>query len=290
MVQGCNILAENAQPSAFAKGALKQFAKGQNAMRSRYLLAIIIIFAVVLVGCIEVDEALLVENEEVEEIAEEIESIEEVAARHSWAEAYFDALGERVKHDPFNLPTHILLIDIDFDGVPEMFLSHLGVVNSSIFHGYSYQNGEVINIQIYDDFLPPELSLLKHINTCELAWLAEGSFRQGGGVGFDFINEFVDFSDFSNVRREKVFTRYERFMYDGIPIYEFIGSEFFPNEDDIKLVTFYDGDSTILDNYEVIEVQYLFSFVSEFLNDGEWQLTPETLDRNKLISFFNEWE
>lgn len=86
--------------------------------------------------------------------------IEQSGSTGEWMDFYFQAMVERAVET-----THITLIDIDFDERPELFLSQLGASNSAIYHGYSFKEGALTDIEIQDEFMPTDLELYRHKET-----------------------------------------------------------------------------------------------------------------------------
>lgn len=221
--------------------------------------------------------------------AEELEELAYVLARHSWAEAYFDALNTGW------FPSLIQLIDIDFDGVPEIFFVHHGAAaNMRIVGGLSYQNGKVIDIEFYGEWgrIPSEFSFLRDRRTDEEFWLASGRFTRQAGAYESWVYKFVDFSDLSQVRRHQIFAFNNEWFLDEDDTYG-IGSIHFlhlPNGEVIE-VPFEEIEAQrekVFGDFEMTEVQVLLTHYSHVLDNAvDWQ--NRTLSRNKLISFFNEW-
>lgn len=222
--------------------------------------------------------------------AEEPEEIAGVTATPSWAEAYFNALNERWPS------TAILMVDIDLDGIPEIFFVwHGAATNMMIDSGLSYQNGNVVNIEFYGEWgeIPTEFSLLRNKRTNELVWLVRGRFSSDAGRYQTFIYEFVDFSDFSQVTSAQVLA-YDSEMIlneEGTFGIGSIYSLYLSNGEQIEVLfeEIEEQRERILGEFEIIEVETLFIHHTQvFTDDTDWQ--SRTLDRNKLSSHFNEWD
>ncbi|MCL2388408.1 MAG: membrane lipoprotein lipid attachment site-containing protein [Defluviitaleaceae bacterium] len=212
-----------------------------------------------------------------------------VESKHSWAEAYFNALND-------TFPSMILLVDIDFDGVPEiLFVAQGSATNMWIDSGLSYQSGRVIDIMFYDEWggMPTELSLLRNRLTDEMVWLAHGRFSSGAGVYQSWLYDFVDFSDFSQVQSTQILSYSSEMILSEEGTYG-IGSIYslHLSDDEAIEVPFEEIEAQrmrILENFEIIDVKILLIHSSQvFDNDTNWQ--DRTLNREKLISFFNKWE
>lgn len=115
-----------------------------------------------------------------------------------WMDAYFKIVKEQGdKAEKFQL------VDIDLDGIPELFLfrkvNDYSVVYN-IYHGYSYKDGTVSDIRIPSEAKWSSLNLYKNRDNGELIWMAEGLDTPEKGRN-ECSRDEVDFSDFSNVKQ-----------------------------------------------------------------------------------------
>jgi len=208
----------------------------------------------------------------------------------TWQEAYFELLAER-RGDIFLNWHHIILVDLDFDGIPEILFGQTGIrSNRAMSHGISYQNGEVVDIQ-FDFAIPPQLSLYRNTQTGEYVWIAGGAFSSQAGGFWSFHVEEIDFSDFSNVRvtRSLIYDR-EFITEEGssraiASIYSLRLSDYESVEmpfEEIQVLReeFFDG-------YEQVEIQMLVGFESEEGGFHRW--FPETPEREQMMELFGEW-
>ena len=260
-------------------------------MKNSLVVLIILIFT--LTGC---DSQVIMPSNYFDEAYKIVDSVEtseeivEVIARHSWAEAYFNALSESW------FPSMILLVDIDFNGIPELFFIHWGsATNMWIDGGFSYQNGEVIDIEFYDEWggMPSELSLLQNKRTDEQVWLAQGRFSSNAGIYQYWVYEFIDFSNLSQVQSKQVFAFDSEMILnqEGTHAIGSIYSYRSINNETIEMPfeEIEERRERIFRDFETIEVQILLIHRTQvFTNCADLQ--DIVLSRDKVISHFNEWE
>lgn len=114
-----------------------------------------------------------------------------------WMDAYFEIVKGQADE-----AVDLKLFDIDFDGIPELFLTHRPSSSgrSRIDAGYSYKDGTITDIRIPEEAVWSQLRLYEKKENGELVWLAEGNSDLGQKQYYSSMEE-VDFSDFSNVKR-----------------------------------------------------------------------------------------
>lgn len=115
-----------------------------------------------------------------------------------WIDAYFNVVKEQ---DP--KAKELELIDIDFDGIPELFLIKSeedfgGSLN--IYQAYTYKDGAVSEISLPDQANWHRLGLYKNKDTGELVWLAD-SVSSLEKDHEECSTDIADFSDFTNVKK-----------------------------------------------------------------------------------------
>ncbi len=198
-----------------------------------------------------------------------------------WMDAYADVLINETEK-----PRHITVIDVNFDGIPELFLSQLGTSNSWIYKGYSYKDGNVLELKIPEEFMPMDFELYKDKNSNKLIWLTNGMFRDGYGY-YDNIWELIDFSDLSNIKKELFFGWNEQYDNENEK-YFLLGNE--DAKIEMSLEEIEKKKKEIFSNYELIEVSKQFSFVDEFIIGNDDLLTKENVDKKLLFDFFSKWE
>ncbi|GEM_PF-4087499 len=124
----------------------------------------------------------------------------------AWIDAYYEKLNE-----VFEGTTYLQLVDIDFDEVPELFLSHTGTGGSYIHSGYSFKDGNVVEIKTCS--MATDLGLYRNRLTEELIWIASGVFKSGGGTSYYHCWYQIDFTDFSGIKQE-VFFEWQQHLVD----------------------------------------------------------------------------
>jgi hypothetical protein len=213
----------------------------------------------------------------------------------AWKTAYYDALMTRLSEQLPPMIDYLTLCDIDFDGVPEMFLSSLGTFNLVICLGYSFRNGEAEKIDFSEDgAIPAGLALYQNKQTGEKLWLAADTFRDGPGYYYYWMVS-LDFSDIGSVRAETFFHYAEDFRdvpatgerYDGDPVYRYYHDgveEELPLEEIERLKT------EKLAPYEELETRAYSKFVYELLKGDAYDLSPEALDRELFLKFLDCWQ
>ena len=220
----------------------------------------------------------------------------------SWAEAYFYALVEYLEQ-PFNdhlileRISSIQLIDLDFDGTPEMILTMSGVNADWVSHIYSYQNGEIVRIGGYTErSLQTNFTLVRNRETAAVSWIAYDVFARGKG-GEDFMWSVLDFSDVPNIRSEAFFAYSSENVLEGygdsFRVVDIIYRLRLSNELDYVEMPLEEIEAKrdeFLANFEMIDSQQLSTSAHQIRKDGETELSAETLDRERLIEFFGRWE
>lgn len=207
--------------------------------------------------------------------------------KSAWMEAYAKAIVSCEQK-----PRHIILLDVDSDGIPELFLSALGTSNSCIYHGFSYKSDKVVDISIPDEFLPTTIELYRDKKTNEKFWLASGEFREGPGY-YDKMWFKVDLSNLSDVKKDFFFGWTERLSTksdakEGDVEYALIDKN--ENQTEMSEKEVENTKNKVFSNYEMIETLDLFSFVDDFINGDETFLTEENMNKDLFYTFLNLYE
>ncbi len=204
----------------------------------------------------------------------------------AWMQAY-----AKVIVDVDSKPGHIRLIDVDFDGIPELFLSYTGTSNSWIYHGFSFKSGKIFEISIPDEIMPTEIELYKNRKTNEMLWVANGMFRNGYG-SYDYEWYKVDFSDFSDVKKDFFFGWNESgSTKSNAKEGEFVYALIEKNENHIEMSQeeIENTKSKVFSDYVKIETLELFSYVDDFKNGGD-SLTEKNFNKDRFYTFLNLYE
>ena|GEM_PF-6026724 len=229
----------------------------------------------------------MTESEVLSENAQPMSVETEIAEPPTWATAYADVFAEKSEG------TLVNLLDIDFDGVPELLFLQRGMSNDWICSGISYKDVEICDIVIAGESrpMPVWLELWREKVKREPQWVASGMFKCGPS-SYDHLWYEVDFDDFTKVETQCVFGFNEGADESGM-VYS-VYTDFAQREsvdapyEEIGLL-----QAEFMAQYEVIEVQKLSAHVSEFYNEGidkgdDW-LNAEYFDREALMAFFAQW-
>lgn len=116
-----------------------------------------------------------------------------------WIAAYF-----AVAEEQEGKARQLQLIDVDFDGIPELFLfknesTETTKYIDNIYQCYSYKNGAVSQISLPEHTKWTQLKLCKSKENGKLVWLTDSLYMTGSHG--ECSKDLVDFSDFSNVKQ-----------------------------------------------------------------------------------------
>ena len=118
-----------------------------------------------------------------------------------WQEAYFEIIEEQELSDSLS----IYLIDVNFDAVPELFFVWQAANgNTAIMNGFSYQDGEIVNMDFGEWLLPDSFLCYQNKDSEELTWMVMGNYNMGLAV-YEYVWYMLDFSDFRHIVRESFF-------------------------------------------------------------------------------------
>ena len=207
----------------------------------------------------------------------------------SWMEAYYYALSHYLYFQA------LLMIDVTFDGIPEILYIATGTRNSWIFSGLSYQNGEIVDIALYDEWrtLGTNISLMQNIYTQEIYWLTQSRNISNAGGFQSHTYYFTDFSDLSRIYNQLIFKhsrQYYTFEEDGDLQVGLNNTLTFPNDVNIDM-TFEDFEifrEEFFNDFIQIEVQQKTTHISRITNNS-FDDAKRTLNREILFSYFMEW-
>lgn len=186
----------------------------------------------------------------------------------SWIDAYY----EKIKNISGET-TYLQFVDVDFDGIPELFLCHTGTGGSYIHSGYSFKDGSVLDI--VTPGLATDLTLYRDRLTKELLWIANGVFKSGGGTSRYYRWHQVDFTDFSDVKQTFFFEWEQHWNHeDNLDTY-------------ISQVMDCHGNATIVHSNEIpmlIDEQFAAYEQVDVVQLGSsvWDLRSEEEDSNVL--------
>lgn len=209
-----------------------------------------------------------------------------------WMEAYTAVLLDAGD----NLPRLIALMDITRDGVPELFFAELGTVNSYIYRGFSYANGQIQDINILQGWMMPDLELYREKETNTIIWIAGGTMRGGWG---EYSHEWytIDFSDLSAVEQTHLFGWTERFDNDeDLTHYFFDANDETGNYESVEETSLSEilaRQEQVFVAYELLETYDPYMAITEFIIDDDGlypAFTKENYNKPLLMEYFANWE
>jgi|GEM_PF-6006820 len=143
-----------------------------------------------------IDECLLSEiTPKALEDEEPVAKDESILLVADWTYAYANLIENIDERERVNFQKFILL-DVDFDGIPELFLTLNSITQGErhwIYRGFTYKNGSIIDIKC--NYVPINLELYRHKETGELRWI-------GDGVDYYFISDEIIEHEYTYYLRE----------------------------------------------------------------------------------------
>lgn len=214
-------------------------------------------------------------------------AIEIQSPQLSWIDAYCGIMESEQMGGGY-----FILIDIDFDEIPEMFWKRTGTGGTWIDHGFSFKDGNILDIPIGDELLFPELNLYKHRESNEMIWLAEGMFKSSDSYRHSW--QMVDFGDLSNIKKVFFFAwgvTSDREQPEGGATYSLLDEDY--NEIVMSKEEIEEQEGRLFSEYERVQTLTLFSSVGEFYTDRGFDkdlffsfasLYDTTIEQNKIIA------
>jgi len=215
-------------------------------------------------------------------------------------EDWVDAFANLIENG--NIPGHfqkIILIDIDFDGIPELFLTMSSITSGNrpwIHQGFAYQDGVVVDIKCS---LPINLELYRDIETNALTWIADG-------VDFNLIsNPIIEHSydhywkkvDFSNVRKAE-WSEFFHWREEFTTIWDVADSQ---SESVFTLIGYFDHDrimskkeidelqNDVFSHYELIDTVRVVGDAQRF-GLVNYTTIGEEFPRDELLAFLRSYD
>lgn len=191
-----------------------------------------------------------------------------------WIDTYYEIVKRREG-------MHILLTDINFDGIPELFFTQQGTSNTWLNHGYSFDGEKILDIKFSDEFIiPTNFELFQDKKNNDIIWIANGMFRVDAGV-YCYVWYKIDFQDFSNVKVSLLFGWREVLVGEGesgkltYQLLEEDGTCYDMNREEIE-----NYKKEVFSNYKHLDNLTMFSFVEEFADESE-----KEIDKDLFYSF-----
>lgn len=211
-------------------------------------------------GCSSVTKNMEEETTQIVQIEQEVSISETLPLQEEseWIDAYYKIIEKEGG-------THIYLIDINADQIPELFFSHLGTSNSNIYHGYSFQHGNILDIKVQDAFMPTQLELFKNRKNGEMVWLASGVFQDVTTYNYAWYR--MNFEDFSCVNRTPFFEWREILEETHEAIYQLRKKD--GTYQEITKEEIDENKKALFSNYELQNNLIMFSSIEEFENKKE---------------------
>jgi len=206
-----------------------------------------------------------------------------------WEKAYYE-----VMRASSGIADIACLIDLDFDGTPELLLATTEVVNDYLFQGYSYKEGKIITIDGLQD-LPVNFALMKDKITGERAWLAFGFYIIGVGEKYAHHSVWVEYDGFAKIT-QRPFLTWAEVSCD--PEAAYIGTDFErcfvyygPNGQDqlLSYATIHDMALAKFAENDEMPIKY-FSSPGPFLRRRFLGYDFDAQIYYNIMKFFDEWE
>jgi hypothetical protein len=188
----------------------------------------------------------------------------------------------------------ILLIDIDFDEIPEMF-TMTSNPRGTLFieQGFKFDGTNYIEI-IHDGGLLEWFHLSCNIETKEPVWFSSVDWR--GSTSYVQKSNIVDFTDLSNVTTEFFFGYYSSWTRDEYPSDEIITEEIrimAHGEDFHGEVVEYSEMTLLRDEafsvFEPVPIKSIMSRYGEFFINFDIETNSTLIDTDNLMEFFSQW-
>lgn len=235
-------------------------------------------------------------------------------ATEPWMEAYIELLLEApnwpAEKGYFGL---FSLVDINFDGIPELFFAE-GYRVPFMGRGFSYSDNQITEMT-FSEAIPPCLKLYQDTYSNEKTWLAgrteySSATKPFGDSGYEKFHEWwsVDFSDLSMIQRDLYLAWSVRKVWyeSDAGVYIAKGFRFWLYEDEETLDAWDDDIGDRDSRYEVTLTELerkqsdyfdrlkpiseaLFRNMYDFYNSNS-EYSRETLNRTVLLQCFNDWE
>ena len=207
-------------------------------------------------------------------------------AEKSWVDAYIELLSdtERLKA-PYFFPRWIKLIDVDFCGIPELFILD-SFQAPYIGTGFTYHNGEIFDMTFSgtDGFaLPGIIELCRNRETSDLVWIGFDHHYMRAGAAVYFTWCILDFGALPAVSTMDLWACRAYWQE--------------PQSPDGSLTGFYDCYTNENGNEDKVTVERMIERMNEVIDDYEFIQSwvdligrPEPEDSDLILKIFENWE
>ena len=206
----------------------------------------------------------------------------------AWVEAYADFLVQ-------DNPRYFILLDVDFDGIPELFTYYSGYGTNmwiSSIISYSEHGIEQFKKGLLEE-IPAQFELYKDKQTGEIRWMMVMDTFRSGYSRYIFGWDWIDFGDYSDIKTEFFF----RWDFEGVETDdEMDGIEvvyyLYKNTDEMMEVEYEEiekREQALFSRYERIETQQLYAYMGNYVINEDMDATVENLDRKLIVDFLLQW-
>ena len=205
----------------------------------------------------------------------------------AWVEAYADLIMQG------NFPPYIMLMDINFDGIPELFFYSSGYGANTWVDIIARYSGHGIEQFSTEEQIPAHFELYKDKKTGETRWMTVMESFRSSFLYYNYEWKWIDFIDLSNVRTEFFFKwDYEVVIIDEeTDEYEEI-YYLYKNAVEMAEVEYSEiekREQELFSNYAQIETQRLYANISDFVINSSVAVTDENLDYKMIVDFLLQW-
>lgn len=181
-----------------------------------------------------------------------------------WIDAYYYVMENKIFSSEY-----LYLVDIDFDGVPEMFTTCSDTDGTWINHGFSFKDSNILEIQFAEPIFT-SLKLYKDIKTNRLVWIVSGRMKDSNS--YHYIWQQIDFSDFCEVEKSTFFEWREirKEITDDVSSYYSVEYQLIDYDSNVVVTTKEEIEAQFekaFSQYEPMEALTLLTSSIEFINE-----------------------
>lgn len=246
----------------------------------KYLLTVIVCGMLFLSACAEKKDEAAIGMSQKQNLRKELESfeinlpkLELEPAEDAWMESYL-----KIMKDTPAETKYVLLIDFNFDDVPELCLVSMGSHNTYIHHIYSYREGNAKKLILSE--MPALLEFYKDKNTGEEFWVANDMYYIGRG--YEFVWEKITFRE-DSVKAEPFFY-YRDILSDSEEVRVFKDQEESMETTREKIEQERDA---LFSQYEIIDTVDLTIYYGDLTDEA---MLDSPVSRERLFDFFESYK